>query len=34
MSMYVENGWTDRETVRHRVLTLELDLLYIKESLM
>ena len=27
-----ENGWTDGEPDRHRVMTLELDLLYIKKS--
>ena len=26
------NGWTDGEPDRHRVMTLELDLLYIKQS--
>ena len=39
MSMYVGgkcrkrmDGWTDGEPDRHRVMTLELDLLYIKQS--
>ena len=36
MSMYVggkfRNGWADREPDGHRVMTLELDLLYIKQS--
>ena len=27
-----ENGWTDRELDGHRVMTLELDLKYIKQS--